>query len=221
MDVFSSARVSDFPKEPNEPQLAPHREIRSTAWVTTIRTIEHEFPETRLDSSLLGVHPSVIPVIRPPQFGSGFLRTPEYFRIQLQAAPAACKSQLNGILKFGSPSVSQLEPYHKLAKSGEYAAESNRFLYTVGANPLIAGWIGRIERLPTWLRTESFSVYRTVCSHGNDTNPTCEGMHMEVMVWCVSQQIQRGGCVEVFSDCRLQSRDFIREGHIPVNRFGT
>ena len=35
-----------------------------------------------------------------------------------------------------------------LAKSGEYAADSERFLYTVGANLLIAEWIGRIERLP-------------------------------------------------------------------------
>jgi len=88
--------------------------------------------------------------------------------------------------EFGSPSVSQLEPYHKLAKSGEYAAESERFLYTERANLLIAEWIGRIERLPTWLRTESFSVSRTVCSHGNDTNLTCEAVHMEVMVGCVS-----------------------------------
>ena len=57
-------------------------------------------------------------------------------------------SRISDIRRFGSPSVSQLEPNHMLAKSGEYAADSERFLYTVGANLLIAEWIGRIERLP-------------------------------------------------------------------------
>ena len=85
-------------------------------------------------------------------------------------------------LSFGSPSVSQFEPYHKLAKSDEYVAESRYFRGAKGANLLIAEWIDGVERLPTQFRTESFSVSSTVCSHGSDTNLTREAMHMEVMV---------------------------------------